>query len=124
MPTPQSEPPGAFSASVRRAATRVIDEALSGTARVWLRKLPPRRRPMRLCEVYPRVANRIAWCWGDPALAAQVLEDLLTDSRGGRRGFPAPVVRELQRLREFNAAQRVETQPETLLQAVVRIVIG
>ncbi|MBK9135902.1 MAG: hypothetical protein IPM15_16585 [Betaproteobacteria bacterium] len=92
----------------QRRAARASDEALTGTARRWLRALPSRRRPIRLCQLYPRVANRLAWCWRDAELATQVLDDLLQDRRGGRAGFPAPVVRELQRLAEFNQQQRVD----------------
>jgi hypothetical protein len=94
----------------QRRTPRASDEALTGTARRWLRALPSRRRPMRLCQLYPRVANRLAWCWHDPELATQVLEDLMHDRRGGRQGFPVPVVRELQRLAEFNTHQRVDPQ--------------
>ncbi|HSM23105.1 MAG TPA: hypothetical protein VK876_12960, partial [Rubrivivax sp.] len=68
------------------------------------------------------VANRIAWCWNDPDLIRQVLEDLLHDRRGGRRGFAPGIVRELQRLREFNDMQRMELHEETLLQALGRMV--
>ncbi|MDO9074302.1 MAG: hypothetical protein Q7U73_13660 [Rubrivivax sp.] len=87
-----------------RRPERHGDSALTGTSRRWLRQLPPRRRPLRLCEAHPRVVNRIAWCWADASLREQVLDDLLVDRRGGRRGFPAPMVRELQRLREFHGA--------------------
>jgi hypothetical protein len=110
-------------ARVRRPE-REGDRALTGTTRHWFRRLPPRRRPSRLCMLFPRVANRIAWCWHDVALSAQVLEDLLVDRRGGRRGFPPAVVRELQRLREFNDQQRVEMQPETLWETVSRLAAG
>ncbi len=110
-------------ARVRRPE-RGCDQALTGTARHWLRRLPVRRRPTRLCTLFPRVANRIAWCWHDHALSAQVLEDLLVDRRGGRRGFPPAVVRELQRLRDFNEQQRVESRAETLWEAVARLTVG
>src|SRR4051812_22772886 len=69
-------------AQVRRPH-RHSDDALTGTARHWLRRLPPARKPLRLCERFPRVANRIAWCWPDAALCAQVFDDLLLDRRGG-----------------------------------------
>jgi len=105
-----------------RRAPRPCDEALTGTTRHWLRKLPARRRPLRLCIGFPRVANRLAWCWHDAALSESALSDLLEDRRGGRSGFPPPIVRELQRLREFNAQQRVEAQPEGLWDRVVRVV--
>lgn len=98
----------------QRRAPRSSDEALSGTARRWLRGLPSRRRPVRLCQLFPRVANRLAWCWRDAALTGQVLDELLHDRRGGRAGFPAPVVRELQRLADFNAQQRVDPQGDGL----------
>jgi hypothetical protein len=105
-----------------RRPERECDRALTGTARQWLRRLPPRRRPLRLCMAYPRVANRVAWCWSDLDLSRQVLEDLLQDRRGGRRGFAPAIVRELQRLREFNDQQRMELHDETLLQAFRRVV--
>jgi hypothetical protein len=91
-----------------RRAPRPCDDALTGTTRNWLRRLPARRRPLRLCERFPRVANRIAWCWADARLAEQVLDDLLVDRRGGREGFPPAIVAELRRLREFNDRQRNE----------------
>ncbi len=105
-----------------RRPERECDRALTGTARQWLRRLPPRRRPLRLCMAYPRVANRMAWCWSDLDLSRQVLEDLLQDRRGGRRGFAPAIVRELQRLREFNDQQRMELHDETLFQAFRRVV--
>ena len=117
----EPDPIGAHWVRVRRAP-RDCDHALTGTSRRWLRNLPPRRRPLRLCETHPRVANRIAWCWSDPDLSATVLSDLLVDRRGGRLGFAPPVVRELQRLREFNAQQRVEIGPEGLFARTARVV--
>jgi hypothetical protein len=106
--------PGAERWAPQRRAARECDGALNGTARLWLRRLPSRRRPLRLCQTFPRVANRIAWCWYDVALSEQALDDLLTDRRGGRRGFPPAVVRELQRLRDFNAHQRRDDAPDGL----------
>lgn len=116
-------PPPVDRAPLRaRCAACDADQTLSEVARLWLRRLPARRRPMRLSVAFPRLANRLALCWPDPALSTQVLEDLCVDRRGGRRGFAPVVRRELQRLREFNAQQRTERCPETLLQAVGRIV--
>jgi hypothetical protein len=105
-----------------RRPERECDRALTGTARQWLRRLPSRRRPLRLCLAHPRVVNRIAWCWNDPVLSAQVLDDLLHDRRGGRRGFAPVITRELQRLRQFNDQQRVELHPETFLETVGRVI--
>jgi len=94
-----------------RRPPRHSDESLTGTTRLWLRRLPAGRRPLRLCTLYPRVANRIAWHWRDPAQAREVLDDLLTDRRGGRRGFPRPVVQELRRLLVLCGAAEPEDSP-------------
>lgn len=106
-------------AMVRRTE-RACDGALNGTSRLWLRKLPPRRRPMRLCASYPRVANRIAWAWPDSELSMRLLDELLIDRRGGRRGFGVAINRELQRLQDFNELQRIETLPGGLWQSISR----
>ena len=118
---PEPDPGQALWRGVRRAA-RECDRAVTGTTRRWLRDLPPRRRPLRLCETHPRVANRIAWCWSDVVLSEAVLEDLLVDRRGGRLGFSPTIVRELQRLRDFNAQKRVELDDEGLLARAARVV--
>ncbi len=104
-----------------RRPPRASDSALNGTARIWLRKLPERRRPLRLCEHFPRVANRIAFCWPEPDMTRQLLEDLLVDRRGNRRGFPSSVQRELRRLADYNDQQRVESGPETWLETLRRL---
>lgn len=120
-------PPGALHPTpmpwvkVRRPP-RDSDMALTGTTRQWLRQLPARRRPLRLCESFPWVANRLAWCWRDPEMSTAVLNDLLQDRRGGRKGFPASVVRELQRLSEFNEHHRAENSPEPLWDRLARFV--
>ncbi len=86
--------------SVRRPA-RHSDEALTGTTRGWLRRLPPGRRPNQLCTQFPRLANLLAWHWPDPATTHELLDDLLSDRRGGRAGFPKAINFELRRLRDF-----------------------
>ena len=86
-----------------RTSPRPPGDELNGATRLWLRRLPAGRRPQRLCEQFPHVANRLAFGWADPLIREQTLDDLLEDRRGGRAGFPVPVVRELQRLREFSA---------------------
>ncbi len=87
-----------------RRAPRHSDQVLTDVTRTWLHRLPLRRRPLRLAAQFPRVANRVALCWGDAELAQQALDDLLIDRRGGRRGFPVRVARELQRLRDYRLA--------------------
>jgi hypothetical protein len=45
-------------------------------------------------EHFPRLATEISAFWGSPA-SFQQLQDLLMDSRGGRKGFPADVYSDL-----------------------------
>ena len=84
-----------------RRPDRHSDEALTGTTRTWLRMLPAGRRPTQLCTQIPRLANLLAWHWRDPVLSHKLLEDLLTDRRGGRAGFPKAIAFELRRLHDF-----------------------
>ncbi len=100
--------------SAKRAPLRPQDLALSEIARRWLESLPPDERPQALAAQYPRIANRIALCWGDAMLVGKVLDDLLVDRRGGRRGFPPAVRQELLRLRASDARQRALARIEGL----------
>ncbi len=45
-------------------------------------------------EQFPRLALEISTFWGSPVCFRQ-LQDLLMDSRGGRKGFPADVYSDL-----------------------------
>lgn len=82
-----------------------LDQALSRPAQAWLARLPAGVRPHALCTRYPRIANRLAVCWADPALTDLLFDDLLIDRRGGRQGFPAPVLADLLALRELHESR-------------------
>lgn len=117
-----SEPDAARAARVRaaaRAATthandyralrtppRPQDLELSSVAREWVQSIPHAVRPGALAVRFPRIANRLALCWRDPALALQVLDQFLVDRRGGRQGFPTGVREELLALRDLADQQR------------------
>ena len=88
--------PGYWEARRRKATPS--DKALAGIAIDWLLALPSDVRPKALCDRFPRIANKIAAHWGDHAGAAAALQYLLTDERGGRRGFGLEVEVELRRL--------------------------
>ena len=90
----------------RRRKTEPTDRALTGAALDWLIKLPPAVRPQALCEQFPRVANVIADAWNDGPAGDRLFARLLTDDRGGRRGFPADIEHELRRLVDFRTARR------------------
>lgn len=78
-----------------RSPANPRDNTLSKLAQEWCERLSPHLQTRALCERYPRIANRIALCWSDPALTLAVLDQLLRDRRGSRKGFPAPVHAEL-----------------------------
>lgn len=75
------------------------DRSLSAAAQAWMRALPDEVRPFDLAARHPRVVNRIALCWNDPALVERLFDDLLVDRRGGRKGFAPGVAEDLIRLR-------------------------
>jgi hypothetical protein len=77
------------------------DRALTGAAMDWVIKLPPALRPHATCEHFPRVVNAIASCWADNSYSVQVLDHMINDYRGGRRGFPAVVQQELAALLSY-----------------------
>ena len=82
----------------RRRKPLPSDRALQGSTIDWLLKLPVSLRPRELCDRYPRAANAVATAWQGSERAA-VLDDLLSDRRGRRRGFPPEVKSELEALR-------------------------
>ncbi len=85
--------PGFWEEQRRKAVA--TDRALTGAAMDWVIRLPPPLRPHATCEQFPRVANAIASAWADAAYSVQVLDHMINDYRGGRRGFPAAVQQEL-----------------------------
>ena len=82
----------------RRRSSLPSDRALTGHTMEWVMRLPSELRPVQLCERFPRVANAIALASTDSAQEQRMLTSLLTDRRGKRRGFPADVHLELERI--------------------------
>ena len=80
--------------------TATPDEPLSDEANAWMAELPEAVRPRQLTLRYARLANRIAELWKDPGKCERFLDDLMTDRRGGRKGFPLAIASELATLHE------------------------
>ena len=76
-------------------------ESLRTVTIQWILKLPPHIQPRHLQVKYPRVANRIAALWDDWTGCESFLDDLLTDKRGGRKGFPLNVAQEIASIRDY-----------------------
>jgi hypothetical protein len=89
--------------SAARRKLLPTDRALTGFAMDWVMALPPALRPHTACEQFPRVVNAIATSWTDRASSSRVLEHMIHDYRGGRRGFPRSVQAELCALLEHRS---------------------
>jgi hypothetical protein len=92
---PPPQPASASFAHLRKHRPVLV---LLPRTRVWMASLPPRVRPSCLATQYARIANLLCATWDHPSECRQYLNDLLIDRRGGRKGFPRPVERELQLL--------------------------
>ncbi len=79
-------------------------EQLLSTTVTWCAALPPALEPKMLCARFPRIANGLAMGWRDADATMGCFEDLLTDRRGSRKGFPADVLEELHALKAFYEA--------------------
>lgn len=88
----------------RRRSPEASDRLLTPRAETWLDRLPRTVRPMGLARNYPRIANQLAERWDDVDGCIDLLNELLVDKRGTRRGFPSPVALELVALRDHRAA--------------------
>jgi hypothetical protein len=88
--------------SALRAPLTDADKVLVSETHLWLRTVPRAFHPRQLCIQYPRAANRLARAWHDPDVVDRLLNDLLSDQRGDRSGFPVRIVDELKLLRQFH----------------------
>ena len=101
LATPDQNPPSQ-SALRWRALPGEQDHKLTTQARQWLRSLATRDRPLALCSMYPRLANRLATTWEDPVQTEAIFDELMIDHRGGRLGFAPLVASELMRLHRLH----------------------
>jgi hypothetical protein len=53
-------------------------------------------------EQFPRIAEKISLMWGYPELQ-KYLSDIICDERGGRQGFPKPVLAALMEIHRHHA---------------------
>lgn len=93
--------PRADGAQQRKPGAPGAAETLRTATLQWILKLPPHVQPRHLQVRYPRIANRMAAEWDRVAACETYLESLLTDKRGGRKGFPLQVAQEIANLRDY-----------------------
>jgi hypothetical protein len=94
-------PPKVEEKDWRWARKWVPPEPLKAATAAWLLALPAQSRPVDLPQAYPRIANKLCEVWPDPLLCERYFDDLLTDRRGRRMGFPERVLADLKMLRQF-----------------------
>lgn len=58
-------------------------------------------RPRELAAVFPRIVNHLAALWKMPREMDRYFEELLTDTRGTRQGFPLNILMELTTLKDY-----------------------
>src|SRR5580765_8552026 len=93
--SPPESPP-----HLRRA--QPVLELLPRTA-VWIALLPKSVRPNALAAQFARIANLVCAVWGEPSACQKYLGELLTDERGGRKGFPTAALLEIETLQAYHA---------------------
>ena len=86
--------------ATQRAREKPEDRTLNLKAQAWFDSLPQGVRPHNLAERYPRICNRIVERWRYPDLMIRFFDNLLTDRRGGRRGFPMTIAVEIAGLKK------------------------
>jgi len=81
------------------------DLELSAEGQALLVPIDESARPKELPTLFPRIVNRMARLWKTPRQMDRYFEDLLTDNRGNRHGFPLAVLMELSTLKDYYQAR-------------------
>src|SRR5215472_16668695 len=85
----------------KRGAQEKDERDLTVAGKALLVSIPELEKPKKLAEAFPRIVNRMAALWAAPAEMNRYFEELLTDTRGGRQGFPLGVLMELTSLEDY-----------------------
>lgn len=62
--------------------------------------------PMELAKAFPRIIDRIVELWPKGSALEDYFDGLLVDRRGGREGFPEPVLLEIFALKNYYQATK------------------
>jgi hypothetical protein len=93
-------------------------ESLNGETIKWLASLPADVRPTLLPIQFVRIANALARVWPAQRACLEYLDELLTDRRGGRRGFPFDVALEIAGLKDHYETS-VHPTPQTVWDQII-----
>lgn len=81
------------------------DFELNAAGQALLASLEESVRPNELGALFPRIVNRMAKLWRKPRQMDRYFEELLTDTRGNRHGFPLGILMELTTLKDYYQAK-------------------
>ena len=95
---------------MRRHQPDKDDLELNGAAKALLASIEESARPKALAAAFPRIVNRMARLWKIPREMDRYFEDLLTDTRGNRQGFPLKILMELTALKDHYQAKVFPTR--------------
>jgi len=87
--------------SQRRHQPQKDDLELSDAGYALLGSIEKGEMPVKLAAAFPRIVNRMAKLWKIPREMDRYFEDLLTDTRGNREGFPLGILMELTALKDY-----------------------
>jgi len=87
--------------SKRRHQPEKDDLELSAGGQALLAYIEEAARPKELAAAFPRIVNHMAKLWKMPREMNRYLEELLTDTRGKRQGFPLNILMELSTLNDY-----------------------
>jgi hypothetical protein len=84
-----------------RRAPEKDDCELNAQGQALLASIDLGYRPEALAQLFPRIVNRMAELWKQPAQIERYFEELLIDHRGNRNGFPLKVLIDLSTLKGY-----------------------
>src|SRR5882672_6234941 len=97
--------------SKRRHPPEKDDLELNPEAHAWLASIDESTRPKQLAVLFPRIVNRMAKLWRTPLQMDRCFEELLTDTRGTRQGFPLGILMELSTLKDYYQSRVFPVRP-------------
>lgn len=89
----------------RRHAPAKDDLELNASGRALLASIEESAVPKELAVSFPRIVNHMANLWKMPREMDRYFEELLTDTRGTRSGFPLRILMELGSLKDYYHAK-------------------
>jgi hypothetical protein len=96
--------------SKRRHPPERDDLELSAAGQALLASIEESARPKELAALFPRIVNRMAKLWRTPREMDPYFEELLTDTRQNRKGFPLNILMELSTFKDYYQAKVFPTR--------------